>query len=115
MPAIGQSPAAKPIASYSFQGKTILITGSAGDIGKATAHRFAENGAGVVLLDVNEAKMTEVARELEKYQTPIHTFRCDVTKPDEINRVFADITKQVRLNYVFNNSTYRLCTLIIWA
>ena len=60
--------------------------------------------------------MTEVARELEKHQTPVHTFRCDVTKPEEINRVFADITKQVeRLDYVFNNSTYRLCTLIIWA
>ena len=55
------------IASYSFQGKTILITGGAGDIGKATAHRFAENGAEIVLLDINEAKMTEVARELEKY------------------------------------------------
>lgn len=106
--AIGQSPEAKPIASYSFQDKNIVITGGAGDIGKATAHRFAENGAGIVLLDINEAKMAEVAGELEKYQTPIHTFCCDVTKPDEINRVFADITKQVRLNYVFNNSTYRL-------
>ena len=57
-----------------------------------------------MLLNIKEAKMTEVARELEKHQTPIHTFCCDVTKPDEINRVFADITKQVRLDYVFNNA-----------
>lgn len=96
------------IASYSFQGKTILITGGAGDIGKATAHRFAENGAGIVLLDINEAKMTEVAQELAKHQTPIHTFRCDVTKPEEIKRVFAEVKKQVeRLDYVLNNAGYQ--------
>ena len=94
----------RAIASYSFQGKTIPIADCAGDIGKATAHRFAENGAGIVLLNVNEAKMTEVARELEKHQTPIHTFRCDVIKPDEIKRVFVDTTKQVLLDYVFNNA-----------
>ena len=95
------------IANYSFDSKTILITGGAGDIGKATARRFAENGAGIVLLDINEAKMTEVGRELEKHQTPIHTFRCDVTQLDEVTRVFADITQQVRLDYVFNNAGYQ--------
>ena len=35
-------------ASYDFAGKTILITGGAGDIGRATAQRFATDGAGVV-------------------------------------------------------------------
>jgi NAD(P)-dependent dehydrogenase (short-subunit alcohol dehydrogenase family) len=52
-------------ASYDFVGKTILITGGAGDIGRATAQRFAGDGAGVVILDLNEAKMAEVAHELE--------------------------------------------------
>jgi NAD(P)-dependent dehydrogenase (short-subunit alcohol dehydrogenase family) len=46
-------------ASYDFAGKTILITGGAGDIGRATAQRFAADGAGVVILDLNEAKMTD--------------------------------------------------------
>lgn len=43
-------------ATYQFAGKTILITGGAGDIGKATAHRFAANGAGIALLDLNQPK-----------------------------------------------------------
>jgi NAD(P)-dependent dehydrogenase (short-subunit alcohol dehydrogenase family) len=38
-------------ATYHFDSKTILITGGAGDIGQATARRFATDGAGVVLLD----------------------------------------------------------------
>lgn len=52
-------------ASQDFAGKTILITGAAGDIGGATAQRFAADGAGVVILDLNEAKMAEVAHEVE--------------------------------------------------
>ena len=55
-------------ASYDFAGKTILITGGAGDIGRATAKRFAADGAGVVILGLNEAKMAEVAQELEAYK-----------------------------------------------
>ena len=42
---------ATAIAIYS-SGKTILITGSAGKIGRATTRYFAENGASAVLLDL---------------------------------------------------------------
>ena len=51
------------IATYSFSGKTILITGGAGEIGRATARRFAENGAGVVLLDIDRDKLTEATEK----------------------------------------------------
>lgn len=67
-------------ASYHFAGKTILITGGAGDIGRATAHRFAADGAGVVLLDLNEAKMADVTHELEALKIPVASFRCNVKR-----------------------------------
>ncbi|WP_172657355.1 SDR family NAD(P)-dependent oxidoreductase [Myxosarcina sp. GI1] len=96
------------IATYNFRGKTILITGGAGDIGKATARRFAENGAEIVLTDINEAKMAEVAEELKAYGTPIHTFCCDVTQAKEVKQVFTEAVKQVkRVDYVFNNAGYQ--------
>ena len=95
-------------ATYTFQGKTILITGGAGEIGRATAHRFAENGAGIVLLDVNEAKMAEVADELEKYGVPVQSFRCDVTRPDEVDKAFAGaIAASDRIAYIFNNAGFQ--------
>lgn len=95
-------------ASYHFEGKTILITGGAGDIGKATAHRFIANGANVALLDLNEAKMTDVARELAKYNIPIATFGCDVTNPDDVAKAFASAVKKFgRIDYVFNNAGYQ--------
>ncbi len=95
-------------ATYQFAGKTILITGGAGDIGKATAQRFAANGAGVALLDLNEAKMAEVAEELKGYNVPVGRFRCDVTSTDDVAKAFTDAVKQLgRIECVFNNAGYQ--------
>ncbi|MBD2451662.1 SDR family oxidoreductase [Nostoc sp. FACHB-152] len=95
-------------ATYQFAGKTILITGGAGDIGKATAQRFATNGAGVALLDLNEPKMVEVAEELKDYNIPIGTFRCDVTSADDVAQAFTSaVEKFGRIDYVFNNAGYQ--------
>ncbi|MBD1845829.1 SDR family oxidoreductase [Cyanobacteria bacterium FACHB-63] len=95
-------------ATYSFEGKTILITGGAGDIGKATAQRFAVNGAGVVLLDLNETKMAEVVQELKEYNVPLGAFHCDVTLADSVAKAFSSAVAQVgQIDYVFNNAGYQ--------
>lgn len=96
------------IATYDFQGKTILITGGAGEIGKATAHRFAANGATIVLLDINEMRLTEVAQGLKDYGNPVYTVRCNVTDAQEVAEMFAIAVEQVgQLDYVFNNAGYQ--------
>ncbi|WP_035990975.1 SDR family NAD(P)-dependent oxidoreductase [Leptolyngbya sp. KIOST-1] len=95
-------------ATYAFQGKTILITGGAGEIGKSTAHRFAANGAAVVLLDINEMKMAEVAQALKDYGNPVYTLGCDVTQAEAVAKAFAIAVDQVgQLDYVFNNAGYQ--------
>ncbi|MGB3292832.1 MAG: SDR family NAD(P)-dependent oxidoreductase [Phormidesmis sp.] len=95
-------------ATYSFQGKTILITGGAGEIGAATAHRFAQDGAGIVLLDINTEKLAEVAQALERHNTPIHCFSCDVTRLDAVEKAFKDAINQLgRLDYIFNNAGFQ--------
>jgi 2-dehydro-3-deoxy-L-rhamnonate dehydrogenase (NAD+) len=95
-------------ASYQFADKTILITGGAGDIGKATAHRFAADGANVVLLDLNESKMADVAGELKQYNVSVGTFHCDVTAAEDVAKAFTNAVKQLgRIDYVFNNAGYQ--------
>jgi NAD(P)-dependent dehydrogenase (short-subunit alcohol dehydrogenase family) len=95
-------------AHYDFGGKTILITGGAGDIGRATARRFATDGAGVVLLDVNETKTKDVAAELQAFDVPVAAVRCDVTNADDVSRAFAAAAEQFgRVDYVFNNAGYQ--------
>lgn len=44
-----------------FEGKKVLITGAASGIGRATAIRFAEEGAAITIGDVNEAGLEETA------------------------------------------------------
>lgn len=95
-------------ATYLFEGKTILITGGAGDIGKATAKRFAANGAGVVLLDLNALKMADVVQELQQYDVPIGAFQCDVTLSDNVAKAISEAVAQFgRIDYVFNNAGYQ--------
>lgn len=95
-------------ATYAFQGKTILITGGAGEIGRATAHRFAADGATVVLLDINETQLAEVAQGLKGCGSPVHAFRCDVTDADAVAQAFAAAVEQTgQIHYVFNNAGYQ--------
>ncbi len=47
-----------------WKDKVVLVTGGAAGIGKATAERFAEAGARVVVCDVNEERGREVAQAL---------------------------------------------------
>lgn len=95
-------------ATYDFAGKTILITGGAGDIGKATAHRFAANGASIVLLDLDDTKMASAAQELEQHNVSVGIFRCDVTVEDQVMKAFAGAIAQFgSIDYVFNNAGYQ--------
>lgn len=47
-----------------MKGRRVLITGAAAGIGKALAHRFAEAGADLILLDINEAGLARAAEDL---------------------------------------------------
>ena len=38
---------------YAFEGKVVIVTGSARGIGRAIARAFCENGAQVVAVDLN--------------------------------------------------------------
>lgn len=95
-------------ATYNFAGKTILITGGAGDIGQATARRFARDGAGVVLVDLNEDKLTEAVQSLKQYEVPAVDWVCDVTDAEAVDQTFAQaVEKMGQIDYVFNNAGYQ--------
>lgn len=55
-----------------FLGKTVVISGAGSGIGAATAHRFAAEGANVVLNGRRADKLAEVASGLDPARTLVH-------------------------------------------
>ena len=54
-----------------FQDKRVIVTGAASGIGRATALRFAEEGAHVVIADINEAGLAETAGLMTRAPTVV--------------------------------------------
>ncbi len=74
-----------------LSGRIALITGSAGGIGKAIAKRFAEEGACVIINDINEERMQGAMQEFQKQfgKDTASSAILDVTNNDTIEKAFA--------------------------
>ena len=68
-----------------FTGKTIIITGAASGIGRATALIFAREGANVVCADINEKGADETAAEVSRKGSRALAINVDVTKRTEVD------------------------------
>ena len=83
-------------------GKRVLITGGASGIGAATAERFLEEGARVVVLDRDDAARARIERELPGLSG---TVGADVSDPAALARAFEimdDLTEG--LDVLINNA-----------
>ncbi len=68
----------------SIEDKVVLITGAGQGIGRGIAHRLAADGADIAIVDLNEAKMEQVAVEVREIGRKATTFVADVTSRDEV-------------------------------
>ena len=76
------------------QGKIVYITGAASGIGLATAKLFAENGASLFLVDLDqETLVSEVKKLREQFKTGIAFQVVDVTAEKEVEKSFEYLTK----------------------
>jgi len=55
-----------------FKDKTVLVTGAASGIGLAAARRFLDEGARVVMLDIDAAKLKDAAASLPQDRVLVH-------------------------------------------
>lgn len=87
-------------------GKTALITGATGGIGKAIAATFANNNARLILQSRDAEKLEALKQSLKNtYQCKITTLKFDVTKKDEIKQSFQKLHKEIRnIDILVNNA-----------
>jgi NAD(P)-dependent dehydrogenase (short-subunit alcohol dehydrogenase family) len=67
-----------------LEGKLAVITGAATGIGRATALLFAQEGAAVVVGDINEAGARLTVADITTAGGKAWFFPCDVTKADDV-------------------------------
>ncbi|OJJ21540.1 hypothetical protein BKI52_13430 [marine bacterium AO1-C] len=88
--------------------QTVLITGASSGIGKAFALDFASRGFQVVLVARSEAKLNDVAQEIQqKYNTPTHSITADLGKPDAAQHLFDQTqTRNLTIDILVNNAAF---------
>lgn len=85
-----------------LSGRVAVITGGASGIGAATAKKFIEHGAKVVLGDIQEAPLAEFVASLGDNAIGR---RCDVTSEDDVEAlVEAAVQTFGKIDVMFNNA-----------
>lgn len=91
---------------FELKGKTILITGGAGFLGRIFGTAVANAGANVVLGDINKEVVEKVAAEVTSETSgTVIGLELDVTKKDKISEVIQTIVNKFgRLDVAVNNA-----------
>ena len=99
--------------SRSVAGKVALITGAGSGMGRATAFVFAEAGAKVVVSDINENQIDEVAKEIDSSEGACLKQVLDVTNQEKINEAVTSVIKECgQLDILVNNAGISIPTTI---
>jgi len=89
-----------------LDGRVALITGAGSGIGAATARRFAQEGACVVVVDINEPAARSVVGEIESKGGRAVAFRADVAEPEYAAAMIRHTVATFgRLDVLHNNAT----------
>src|SRR3970040_1981058 len=88
-----------------LEGKVAWITGGANGIGRATARRFAGDGARLVISDLDGEKLGEVCSEIESQGGQVVTVLGSVAERGDVQRmVDATLERFGRLDILINNA-----------
>lgn len=91
------------ILDLNFNGKTAVITGAGSGMGLLASQKFAESGAMVAMLDINEKAIKEEAAKLTEKGYSVLPIKCDVRNFEEIKNA-VDLAKKTfgRIDYTIS-------------
>ncbi len=77
-----------------FEGKSVIVTGSSGGIGRATALRFAKEGAKITLADLKEPENTETLEMITSEGGTAIVMNVDVSDEAQVKDMVATTVKE---------------------
>lgn len=109
------------MSGQEFKDRVALVTGAASGIGLATAQRFAEEGAKVALLDVDQERGEAAAAGLKSAGFTSEFYRADLAIESQVIRTLDEVVSRFhRLDHLVNNAGMVLvkgieeCTVEEW-
>ncbi|XP_057846579.2 zerumbone synthase-like isoform X2 [Cryptomeria japonica] len=85
-----------------LQGKVAIITGGSAGIGEATSRLFANHGAKIIIVDIEDDAGKKVADSLSPWATYLY---CDVSKEQDVSAaVDMAMEKHGKLDIMYNNA-----------
>jgi NAD(P)-dependent dehydrogenase (short-subunit alcohol dehydrogenase family) len=93
-----------------FTEKIAIVTGGASGIGRGLCKALAENGAKVVVTDINREGAEKTAAAITEANGQAQARKVDVTKMKDVQKVVDETAaKHGRLDFLFNNAGVTLC------
>ncbi|KKT57467.1 MAG: Short-chain dehydrogenase/reductase SDR [Candidatus Giovannonibacteria bacterium GW2011_GWC2_44_9] len=90
---------------FDLTDKVALVTGARRGMGKAHALALAEQGAKVVITDIDAGECQSVADEIKSGKGEAVCFKLDVSNKEEVDKVFDEVIKKFgRLDILVNNA-----------
>lgn len=84
--------------------KVVIVTGAARGIGRTTALTFANEGANVVIDDIDIETAKTVEEEVKAFGVQATSIEADVTKPNEVRNMMKETFKKFgRIDVLVNN------------
>ena len=88
-----------------FENKVVVITGAAGGIGRATAMRFASEGARIVAVDLEDSELNQTKETVERAGGEVAVQSADVTVAADVERyVTTALERFGQIDVFFNNA-----------
>jgi len=85
--------------------KVVLITGGGSGIGRSTAHLFSDEGARVIVSDMNEDGGLKTVEEIKKKKGDAVFIKCNVSEEVEVKTMIEKTIEHFgKLDYAYNNA-----------
>ena len=90
---------------FNLEGKVAVVTGASSGLGHDAAVMYAEYGADVALLDLNENDLEKVKEEIEKLGRKVIAIECDVTKETQVKDAVSKVLEVFsHIDILLNNA-----------